>query len=185
MLISFTGAQCTGKSTLLKKMFQDEKYRKCTFIKEVTRKVASKGHMINDSGNDITQLMILNEHLNNHMLTGCTVLDRCILDGLIYTQWLHENNKVSKWVLEYARNLYHILVEKLDVIFYTDPIGIELVDDGQRSINEQFRNDIITSYNTYFKMYPEVRDKTVVLSGNVESRYKQIKQTFKNYEQVR
>lgn len=185
MLISFTGAQCTGKSTLLRKMFHDEKYRKCTFIKEVTRKVASKGHMINDSGDDITQLMILNEHLNNHMLTGCTVLDRCILDGLIYTHWLHKQGKVSRWVVDYAEELHRILVTKLDVIFYTSPDGIDLVDDGQRSVDTQFRNDIIDMYNNYFELKPEITEKTIVLTGDVETRYKQIKQIFKNYEQVR
>ena len=66
MLISFTGAQSTGKSTLLDLMARDEHFRKCSFVKEVTRKVARRGLNINAHGNDMTQLFILSEHLYNH-----------------------------------------------------------------------------------------------------------------------
>jgi len=185
MLISFTGAQSTGKSTLLNRLVHDSKYRKCTFIKEVTRKVAAKNIKINEHGDDITQLMILNEHLNNHVLTGCVVLDRCILDGLIYTEWLYNQGNVSEWVYDYARNMHRLLVNKLDVIFYTDPSDVKLVDDGERSVDEQFRQDIIDAYDQYFRTNLHIKARTVTLSGDVETRYKTIQQTFKNYEQVR
>lgn len=185
MLISFTGAQSTGKSTLLERMVSDAKFRKCTFIKEVTRKVAAQGIKINAEGDDVTQLFILSEHLHNHHIKGCVVLDRCILDGLLYTKWLHRHGKVKDWILDHAQNLHDLLVDKLDVIFYTNPVDVDLVDDGQRSIDQAFRDDIINMYNDYFDANPTVYDKTVTLSGTVEQRMKQIFETFKQYEQVR
>lgn len=185
MLISFTGAQCTGKSTLLSRMLSDSKFRKCTFIKEVTRKVAAQGIKINADGDNITQLFILSEHLHNHYLPGCVVLDRCILDGYIYTKWLNQNGKVDDWVLDHATKLHDILVDKLDVIFYTNPIDVDLVSDGQRSVDVKFRDDIINMYGTYFDSHPDVYNKTVTLSGTVDQRMKQILNTFKQHEQVR
>lgn len=185
MLISFTGAQSTGKSTLLERMVSSARFRKCSFVKEVTRKVARQGVDINDSGNNITQLLILSEHINNHIKKGCIVLDRCIVDGLIYTEWLYDQGKVDKWVYEYAVNLHNVLLPKLDIIFYTNPEDVPLVDDGQRSINKEFREGIINLYNDYYEYNTLARDKTIVLAGTVDERMKQITETFKNYDKIR
>lgn len=185
MLASFTGAQSTGKSTLLERMVQSDEFRKCTFIKEVTRKVARQGLKINDIGDNTTQLFILSEHLHNHHLNGCVILDRCIIDGYIYTKWLYEQGKVDGWVLKFAWDLHNELIDRLDIVFYTEPDNIKLVDDGERSTNVQFREDIIKMYDTYLKWNPQVRKKLVRLTGSVDERVKQIKQIFKNYDKIR
>lgn len=152
-LISFTGAQSSGKSTLLEKC-KKELPGKWMFVDEVTRLVKRKyGVNINEQGDDITQLLILNGHIENTCLLNTVdesydgiILDRCIVDGLVYTEWLYDHGKVSKWVYEYALEVYQLLVSKLDIIFYTDP-NIPLEDDGERSINIDFRNSIIDRFN--------------------------------------
>ena len=189
MLISFTGAQSTGKSTLLNKMVSDSSYRKCSFIKEVTRKVARNGLNINEQGDNVTQLFILNEHLNNHHLNGNAILDRCILDGFIYTKYLHDINKVDDWVLEYSINMFKLLAPKLDIIFYTDPTDIPIEDDNIRSLNPVFRDYIINEYNNLLfennskipdilsgcdELLNTIRSKTIKLNGSVSERYKTI-----------
>lgn len=193
MLIGFTGAQSTGKSTLLNQMFNDTSFRKCSFIKEVTRKVARRGLNINELGDNVTQLFILNEHLTNHHLTGCTILDRCILDGWVYTQYLHEQGKVDKWVLDYAWKLLTLLVPKLDIIFYTDPVDVPLVDDKVRSVDKTFREEIIRIYMELLSgenYYPDVetisliRSRTVFLSGDVTTRYKTIEKTISTHNLI-
>lgn len=193
MLISFTGAQSTGKSTLLKEMYNDSTFRKCSFIREVTRKVARENFKINEEGNNITQLFILNEHLHNHFLNGCVFLDRCILDGFIYTKYLNDIGKVDSWVLDYSVKLLSILIDKLDIIFYTDPADVPIVDDNVRSVNVDFRNSIIEEYNKllfYDEEYltlnadisndlvQKIRKKIIVLTGSVADRYKVILDTF-------
>lgn len=189
MLISFTGAQSTGKSTLLRKMVNDESFRKCSFIKEVTRKVAKTGININEQGDNITQLFILNEHLSNHHLNGCVILDRCILDGFIYTKYLHDIGKVNDWVLDFSINMFKLLAPKLDIIFYTDPTDIPIEDDNIRSLNPVFRDCIINEYNNllFEKHYKPldglsgcdellniIRSKTIKLSGSISERYQTI-----------
>jgi len=147
MLISFTGAQSSGKSTLLQECCNKVQFRKYHCVKEVTRKVARERNVnINEAGGDITQLFILNEHLHNHHIKGSALLDRCIMDGLVYTQYLHEKGDVSDWVLEYAERLYNMLLPKLNIIFYTDPRDVPIIDDGQRSVNHEFRDNIIHKF---------------------------------------
>ena len=51
MLISFTGAQSTGKTTLLNACCNNKRFRKFHCIPEVTRKVAREQHVdINEAG---------------------------------------------------------------------------------------------------------------------------------------
>ena len=65
MVVSFTGAQSTGKTTLLKAIKLDGRFRKFSFIDEVTRLVKKKYDLsINEEGDDLTQLAILSTHLS-------------------------------------------------------------------------------------------------------------------------
>lgn len=178
MLIGFTGAQCTGKSTLLSKckiMNSDTTvFNQFVFVEEVTRKVLKTGFDINERGNDITQLHILNQHLVNHTTMDNAILDRCILDGYIYTCWLENNNKVSQWVREYACRLLTLLIENLDVIFYTCPEDVMMRDDGVRSTCDHFRQDIIDLYEDIFGQNYSWLNKVVRLRGSVEDRMETI-----------
>ena len=81
LLISFSGAQCTGKTTLLKRL------RKCNwdinFVPEVTRLIKREyGVDINEAGDEMTQSLIITEHfknINNHNnQSRSSILDRCI-----------------------------------------------------------------------------------------------------------
>ena len=180
MLVSFTGSQSSGKTTLLKKGIIDQDFRKWHFIPEVTRLVKRKGFNINELGTNETQLFILSEHLNNHYLKNNTILDRCILDGWVYTIYLHGKGQVDNWVLEYARRLYLLLRDKLDIIFYTEP-DIPIEDDGERSIDVEFRDSIINIFeNVISDCY--MKDKVIRLQGDVNTRYNTLKETIFNYD---
>tara|TARA_R110000803_G_scaffold52398_8_gene107914 strand:+ start:3083 stop:3637 length:555 start_codon:yes stop_codon:yes gene_type:complete len=182
MIVSFTGAQSTGKSTLLERCRDDEKFLSYDFEPEVTRWVKKTyGLSINEDGDEFTQLAILNRHMHNYLTykDKDVVLDRCILDGLVYTQYLYNSGKVSVDVLDYASYLYRTLVDKIDIILYTEP-DIPLVDDGERSVNVGFRKDIVD-------IFEEVLDsaaastKLVRLKGSVENRMKVIYNEIENY----
>lgn len=180
MIISFTGAQSTGKSTLLEKCKVDKRFKKYNFEPEVTRWVKKTyGLTINEEGDEITQLAILNRHLHNYLnyRGKDVILDRCILDGLIYTMYQYHTKKVSIEVYSYAELLFEKLIDKIDVIFYTEP-DIELVDDGERSIDVEFRDTIINLFEeaiTHFNL------NVVRLSGSVDNRMKTIYNIVDNY----
>lgn len=186
MLIGFTGAQCTGKSTLLNLLKDQLTEREWKFVPEVTRKVMRTGLSINEDGDNLTQLFILSEHLRNHVVSESEqwVLDRCILDGYVFTRWLWQQGSVEKWVLDHANNLLSMLGERLDHILYTEPDDIPIENDGERSVNVDFRNDIINIYEEIMSstMMTPGRDtwrkKVVRLTGTVEERMETINKTI-------
>lgn len=177
MRVSFTGAQSTGKTTLLNKC--KELYKDYKFVDEVTRYVRKTYDVkINEIGGTETQLYILAEHIKNHLRPEENLmLDRCILDGYVYTRYQVNNGKVSEQVLHAFNGVYGVLIDKLDYIFYTDPSDVKLVDDGERSVDFKFRDDIIDIFESLitYKMSPKNREKIVRLSGTVDERLATIK----------
>ncbi len=175
MVVSFTGAQSTGKTTLLNHLV--DKNTDVTFVEEVTRRVKRLYDVpINEDGGDITQFLIMADHVQNLFSkdkTDVTVFDRCAVDGVVYTRWLQLEGMVSAEVYSACCKIYDSIIDRYDVIFYTDPADVELVDDGERSIDVGFRNDIIKLFNDKIKSL----DNVVVLSGTVEERLKTVKKT--------
>lgn len=181
MRVSFTGAQCTGKSTLLQMC--KEIYKDYKFVDEVTRYVRRTYDVkINEIGGTETQLYILAEHIKNHLKPDENLmLDRCILDGYVYTKYQVVNGKVSEQVLHAFSGVYGLLMDKLDYIFYTDPSDVKLVDDGERSVDFKFRDDIIVLFEDLieYKMSPKNKEKVVRLKGTIEERMQTIEKYLK------
>jgi len=179
MIISFTGAQSTGKSTLFSECKKDGRFNKFNYEPEITRFVKKKYNLtINEDGDDITQLAILNRHLYNYLeyKNKDVLLDRCIVDGLVYTSYQYLTKKVSEEVSDYATFLFSKLIDKVDIIFYTEP-EIPLVNDGERSVNKEFRDTIVNLFEEAINHFniPVVR-----LSGSMEERMATIYKTIDN-----
>ena len=179
MRISFTGAQSTGKTTLLDAIKSNEDYRyNYEFIDEITRRMVKKGLKINEAGGNTTQLLIMNEHIKN-LLYEDVIMDRCMLDGLVYTDWLYWEGKVKTWVYEYAKNVFDHYINRYDLIFYLKP-EFDIVDDGVRSVDIKFRNEIVERFERYVK---HVQVPVIILSGTVEQRLEQFYNTINNHGQ--
>lgn len=118
------------------KLFKD--YVVCD---EVTRRVKSYGLPINEEGTDITQRLIMNEHIVNVFMYGNMLTDRTALDGLVYSAYLYNKNQISANTLKYVREVFNKVWHSYDYVFYIEP-EFEIVDDGVRSINKQFRDEI-------------------------------------------
>lgn len=177
MKVSFTGAQSTGKTTLLNKC--KEIYKDYKFVDEVTRYVRKTYDVkINEIGGNETQLYILAEHIKNHLRQEKNLmLDRCILDGYVYTSYQVQAGKVQEEVLRAFGSVFNSLFEKLDYIFYTEPGDVKLVDDGERSANNKFREDIIEIFENIimYKISSKNREKIIRLKGTVDQRLDIIK----------
>lgn len=174
MIVSFTGAQSTGKTTLLNNV--RDLNPTLNFVDEVTRRIKREYDLpINEGGGDITQSMIMTDHIANlyRRYDGFdVVLDRCAMDGVVYTHWLYNHGKVSKSTLMWAKKVYEELVSKYDVIFYTSPWGVPLVDDGERSSDIEFREEILKLFDDYiYALIVDGRAGNIfTVEGTVEER---------------
>jgi len=178
MLISMTGAQSSGKTTLLNYFINEvtfgETHRAWRGVPEVTRKLKRFGFAINDEAANYTdtQLAILTEHLNNIFTYSNenldTILDRCIIDGYIYTRYFRMEGKVDEFTDMMFSKMLRRYIKKYDRIFYTSPYDVSLIHDGERSTSESFRNAIIKLYEELILgKFPNV----FVLEGSMEKRY--------------
>lgn len=180
MLVSFTGPQSSGKTTLLNHF---KTFNFWNIVPEVTRKVKRIGFSINDDEGNYTdtQTAILTDHLNNIFLYSesdmNTILNRCIIDGYIYTRYFRRQGKVNEFVDKMYSYMLKRYVTKYDCIFYTSPYDVGLINDGERSMSESFRNSIIKLYEELIiDKYPNV----YVLEGSVESRYNRMEEVISN-----
>jgi len=197
LLTSFTGAQSTGKSTLLA-MCRDllipdpewasygghELERRWVFIPEVTRLIKREFHVdINEQGSDDTQLLIMNQHLintiqfkNNLKSQGhYYMMDRCIMDGLVYSKYLHNHGRIEDCTYDVVQSMFHRLLPSLDAIFYTHPEDIPIYDDGERSVNPQFRDEIIEIYDDIISGGESwIGHDFVVLKGDPKARMEMV-----------
>ena len=187
MIFSFTGAQCTGKTTLLKHLYRENGDYPFVFIPEVTRLIKREYNMpINESGGDLTQMLIMTEHVRNifrdradHIVRGLhLIFDRCALDGIVYSHYLLNEGKISRSTFDACELIWKKLKDRYNVIFYTSPDDVKLVDDGERSVDVKFREDIINLFNMYMESY---KGEIVTLRGSVKERLKSIKETLESH----
>lgn len=175
--IIFTGAQGTGKSTILN-YFKD-KGMNC--ITEVVRNLSKEGIKINELGDEEGQQKIFNTYAELLSEQKDYISDRGLTDVLSYTNYLMKEGSVS---IQFGVNQYIDLISFLqnnpDVIYCYFPIEFGVVDDGVRSTNEEFRNYIDVQIKAILDRY--VRDYYTI-TGTVNDRIKQIESilTEENY----
>ena len=175
MIVSFTGAQSTGKTTLINELVNIlQPFPEWSIIPEVTRLVKRQFDVdINELGDDDTQSLIVTQHLINSIShKNNVVMDRCIIDGLVYTNYLYSEGKVSTDIVCYAEYMFNKLLPKLDIVYYTCPEDIPLEDDGERSTLTSFRDAIISEFEDILYYIDKQYDGPTVirLEGSVDER---------------
>jgi thymidylate kinase len=174
-LITFTGPPCSGKTSVMNGI-KDLLEGKWFYIDEVTRWVKRKyGTEINEDGKGIDQWLMINRHINNALYpvskaeeqyTGI-ILNRCILDTMVFSEWAYAMGKIDKWLYDYNKKALSQFMPCYDLILYPDPDEIENEDDGVRSANGEFRKDIRAMFEDYFR---SENINYVKLSGTNEER---------------
>lgn len=146
MRIGISGAQSVGKTTLLNALRSEPTFKEYSICDEVTRRVKSYGLLINEHGSDTTQRLIMQEHIVNLYMHENMITDRTSLDGLVYTKYLKQKGKVGQETLDYAGKIFDKTIRQYDLLFYIVP-EFDIVDDGTRSTDIEFRDDIVEIFN--------------------------------------
>ena len=160
--IALVGASSTGKTTVYELL--KNKLPKYEFINESTRTVASYGFPINEAGTSETQLAISSFHLETLLQPYNLVLDRCYMDLIVYSKFM---DRISVEAYNYIEATWgRVKREYTHYIYF--PIEFEAVDDGVRSVNEEwregvdreFKNELIRSNIDYLEVTGSPRQRT-------------------------
>ncbi len=171
--IALIGTSSVGKTTVFELL--KNKLPKYEFISETTRTVNSYNFPINEQGVDSTQLAISNLHLYNLTLPYNLILDRCYLDLLVYSYLL---KNVSDNTRSFVTDMWYKIKDHYTHLIYF-PIEFKVVDDGVRSINEEWREEV----DAQFKYELERYDKDyLTISGSPMQRVNQIMKYIKEDE---
>lgn len=170
MVVGFTGAHGTGKSTLVDRLLKLLPNHRQYL--NVQRLLASnlENFPVSSKTNDITQASITSHFVSELLLMSNLVADRTLLDAFAYAE-------ASENVLHYAEieSIFCEALKYYDVIFYT-PIEFEVIHDGFRETDEEFRHLIDSLIRKYIKKYDKYI-KVITLTGTIEERM----ETVTNY----
>lgn len=163
--IALVGASSTGKTTVYELL--KNKLPKYEFINESTRTVAKYGFPINENGTDATQLAISSFHLEALLKPYNLVLDRCYMDVLVYTCFM---DGLDRGTYDFIHDTWsRIKGEYTHYVYF--PIEFESVDDGVRSVNEDWRKKIDERFKSELE---EVRQPYLTITGSPMQRVDQI-----------
>jgi nicotinamide riboside kinase len=163
--VALVGASSTGKTTVYELL--KGKLPKYEFINESTRTVKSYGFPINEEGTSETQLAISSFHLEALLKPGNLILDRCYIDLLVYSNFM---DKISKEAHDYIEDTWNRVKNEYTHYIYF-PIEFDSVDDGVRSVNEEWREKIDKEFQLLLE---GVRKPYLTVTGSPLQRVEQI-----------
>ena len=162
--VALVGASSTGKTTVYELL--KGKLPKFEFVNESTRTVGSYGFPINEFGTDATQLAISSFHLEALLKPGNIIFDRGYLDLLVYTNYMDVSNSTKDYIEDTWNRVKN---EYTHYVYF--PIEFKSVDDGVRSINEEWREDIDKEFQLLLE---GVRKPYLTVTGSPLQRVEQI-----------
>lgn len=167
--VALVGASSVGKTTVYELLKNELPHY--GFKNESTRTVGKYGFLINENGTSETQLAISSFHLEALLEPGDVILDRCYLDLVVYSSLMP--NMASN-VFDYIYDTYTRVREKYTHYIYF-PIEFATVDDGVRSINEEWREKVDQLFKTALHNQKEFLGiDYLTVSGSPKQRVEQI-----------
>lgn len=169
----FTGAHGTGKTTILNH-FDEQKF---PVITEVVRKLSKEGVNINEMGDEEGQKKIFDTYLTILTSDQDYISDRGLTDVISYSYDLSESGRVSQE--EVFRELCELVkfnAEQTDVVYFYFPIEFDVVDDGVRSTDEEFRHRIDKNIRD---LLITTKVPYITVTGTVEERIRIVEDAIK------
>lgn len=170
--IIFTGAQGTGKTTILDEFRNQGK----NVITEVVRNLAKEGVKINEMGDEKGQKKIFSTYEKLLSEQVEYISDRGLIDVLAYTMYLNKKGLVSdKLVKSQFNALKKFVKNNQDIIYCYFPIEFDVVDDGVRSLDEDYRREID---NNIKEILISLGAPWVTIRGSVKARVNMVNMIY-------
>lgn len=173
MKIGLCGTMSVGKTTLVKALAKTDMFKKYKTATERSKYLRDLGIPLNTDSTINGQFVFLAERaselLHENILTDRTVWDVCSFTMLAKSIGTHDK---SQFV-----NAAMTLREQYDVVFYIEPVGVEMEDNGVRETNLEYRADINQEILRLLSLFPP--KKLVILHGSTKDRVKTVLDALK------
>ena len=173
MKIGLCGTMSVGKTTLVKALAKTAEFKNYKTATERSKYLRDLGIPLNTDSTINGQFVFLAERaselLHENILTDRTIWDVCSFTMLAKSIATHDK---SQFV-----NAAMTLREQYDIIFYIEPVGVEMEDNGVRETNLEYRADINQEILRLLSLFPP--KKLVILHGSTKDRVKTVLDTLK------
>jgi nicotinamide riboside kinase len=174
MKIGFCGTMSVGKTTLVNALRELPEFTKYEFKTERSKYLRDLGIPLNTDSTLKGQIIFFAER-SSELLTEDLITDRTVIDVMAFTRLA---KSIPYFMADALNDAVSHLIREYDYIFYVSPEGVELEDNGVRTIDVKYRNEVDKEIqNLILKHRPKLRNYTI-LSGTTEERIEKIKQVM-------
>lgn len=173
MKIGLTGTMSCGKTTLVNALKELPQFKDYKFATERSKYLRDLGIPLNTDSTLKGQTIFLAERVSELMHENL-ITDRTVIDVMAFTQAAKSIKPADKTSYEeYARNF----INEYDYIFYVSPEGVEIEDNGIRTIDAEYRDQIDYIIKGLCHLYNHRMSNFHMISGTTEERINQILET--------
>lgn len=166
MKIAIVGAQCTGKTTLLNALQEIPEFKDYVYVKEIVRSLnRERSIKINKDADFDSQISIFKKH-EEILEFPNFITDRSSIDAMVYSyrNFKHGLFEESEF-LEFEK-LFLDTAYRYDKVFFI-PVEFELEEDGFRSADRKFQQEI---NSLFFEIFRSYELDFISLTGSLQSR---------------
>jgi nicotinamide riboside kinase len=174
MKIGFCGTMSVGKTTLVNALKELPEFAGYEFRTERSKYLRDLGIPLNTDSTLKGQIIFFAER-SSELFAEDMITDRTIIDVMAFTRLA---KSIPYFMADALNDAVSHLLREYDYIFYVSPEGVELEDNGVRTIDAKYRKEVdkeiqqlILKHKPKFKSYHE-------LSGTTEERIEKIKQVM-------
>jgi nicotinamide riboside kinase len=169
MRIGLCGTVSVGKTTLVKELVKLKQFEDYEFATERSKYLRDQGIALNTDSTLKGQIVFAAER-SLELMKENIITDRTIYDVCAFTL---SSKTISWWEKEqFVRLMMNNIRREYDVIIYVSPEGIDIEDNGIRTVDPEYRNLIDYTLKEMIKEYPPT--KLIEISGSTEDRISQI-----------
>ena len=168
MKIGLCGTMSVGKTTLVKALAELDLFKKYKIATERSKYLKDLGIPLNTDSTVNGQIVFLAERASE-LLHKDIITDRTIWDVSAFTMLAKSIDSGFKSSLV---NTAMTLKDQYDVVFYIDPIGTNMEDNGVRETDLEYRANVNQEILRLLTLHPP--KKMIVLSGSTADRMKTI-----------